>query len=117
MYIGQMSIKMYRMLFLRCVCAHAKHSHTTQYIYIYIYSIKVCIRSVKIFFFCPFLSLSFFFSVLSFFTRFTRFVSLDRPRIVSSNSKREKKRERRRSIIVLNRLFFPLVDYMVDTGN
>ncbi len=99
-----MSIKMYRMLFLRsvCVCVHTSNTHAAQYIY----SIKVCIRSVKIFSFCPSLSPSF----LSFFTRFTRFVSLDRPRIVSSNSKRKKKRRRRRrrSIIVLNRLFFLL---------
>jgi len=76
------------------VCAHAKHSHRTQYI---LYSIKVCIRSVKIFFLFLLLFLSFFLSVsLSFFTRFTRFVSLDRPRIVSSNSKRKKKRKKKK---------------------
>ncbi len=42
------------------VCAHAKHSHRTQYI---LYSIKVCIRSVKIFFLFLLLFLSFFLSL------------------------------------------------------
>lgn len=111
-----MSIKMCRMLFLRCM--HTPNTLIQRNI-LYIYSIKVCIRSVKIFSFCslsPSFSVSFPFSLsLSFFTRFTRFVSLDRPRIVSSNSKKEKekwerrRRGRRRSIIVLNRLFFLLL--------
>ncbi len=99
-----MSIKMYRMLFLRCVCTR----QTLTYNAIYIYSIKVCIRSVKIFSFCPFLSLSLFsLSLLASLDLF-HLIGLVLCQVTRREKKRERRRGRRRSIIVLNRLFFLL---------
>ncbi len=67
------------------LCAHAKHSHRTQYI---LYSIKVCIRSVKIFF----LFLSFFLSL-----SLSLLASLDLFHLIGlvlcQATRREKKRE------------------------
>ena len=62
-----------------CVCVCTRQILTYDAIFIDIYSIKVCIRSVKIFFLPLSVSLS---CRRSDVTRFARFVSLDRPRIV-----------------------------------
>jgi hypothetical protein len=78
---------MYRMLFLRsvCVCVHTSNTHAAQYIY----SIKVCIRSVKIFSFCPSLSLPLFsLSLLASLDLF-HLIGL----VLCQATRREKKRE------------------------
>ncbi len=105
------------MLFLRCMCTRQTLTQNA----IYIIFNKGVHQKCEDFLF-PFPSVSFSLSLslsfLSFFARFTRFVSLDRSHIVSSNPKKKRERKKKKKINNSPKsTFFSPVNCMVDTGN